>query len=112
MNSGDWNVIAGHAAGSARIITRGDDAFVFVRRANEQSREFDVGSAFQRRGSFGVKIEIRRCDRHFDVSASQRWRDRGVKKRLSKRAAGEAKYFGRIFTCAVSALDSGRQVQF
>ena len=58
------------------------------------------------------EIQLLLCDQHFDVSASQRWRDRGVKKRLSKRAAGEAKYFGRVFTCAVSALDSGRQVQF
>ena len=224
MNSGDWNVIAGHAPGCARIITRGDDALVFIGRANQQSRQFNVGPALQRGRGFAVKVYIHRCERqfavriwqrglgieidrhhlrelqlrrgvttprvfhqriksarfhcragerapidqarlvaialarhvfvqmatllfadrlelpivkrrikceprrvqlflhreiqlllcdqHFDVSASQRWRDRGVKKRLSKRAAGEAKYFGRILTCALSALDSGRHVQF
>src|SRR5204863_8098996 len=58
------------------------------------------------------EIQLLICDQHFDVSASQRWRDRGAKKRLSKRAAGPANYFGRIFTCALSPRDSGRHGQF
>ena len=65
MNSGDWNVIAGHAADCAWIIAGGDDSLVFIRRVDEQPREFDVGPAFQRCRRFGAKIDIHRRERQF-----------------------------------------------
>src|SRR5205085_6572357 len=58
------------------------------------------------------QIQLLLCDQQLDIPASKRWRNRGVNQRLSKGAAGEAKYPGRIFTCSMSALDSSRRTQF
>ena len=46
MNSRHRNIIAGHTADRVRIIAGGNDALVFIRRANEQARELNVGPAF------------------------------------------------------------------
>ena len=58
------------------------------------------------------QIQLLFRDQHFDISAPERRRNRGVNQRLRERAAGEAKYPGFIFTRAVPALDSCRYARF